>query len=150
MAVDTVASHAASALRESAALNEGAETLKNATDSLNRVTGECTAMCTDTMAAAMESGARTSQLMSELAKSYMEVCGASAVTMAEIGRESFTCRSPADIVALQKKAVQSFTETFAESNKVYGHIFATWSKAFEPLVARVADGPERLFSAMAD
>ncbi len=130
--------------------DEGMATLKQTGDSLNRVAGECMAICSDNMATAVESGTLAANLASQMGKVWMDAASCVATNMAEIGREAATCRTPADFVTVQKKAIDSMVETMTAANQMYSRIFATFGKAVDPLVARAADGPERMFRAFAD
>ena len=130
--------------------NEGAETAKRVGESAGQVGAECVSMCSDTMAAALDTATRTSQVLAGIGLSCFENYSASVAEMSEIGREAVTCRSPADVVNVQKKAMESVTRNLAAGGKLYVEMFGAWSKAFQPLLARTMDAPERLFRAVAD
>ena len=130
--------------------NEGVDTVKEVSESANHIAGEYTSMCSDTFAAALQSSSQVAQMMSDIGRTYADACACCVSTMAEISRDSMACRNPADMVALQKKSMDGFHAMFEVSAKVYGGIFAAWSKAAEPLVARMSDAPERMFRSVAD
>lgn len=129
---------------------EGSTTLSQANDSLQRIGAACLTVGSDHMAVLTETGALTGRLMTDIIKSYIDTLNYAAVTCAALGRDSLTCRTPADVVEFQKRALEGFTETYEASSKVYSHLFENVSAAFEPLMVRAADGPERLFRAFAD
>ncbi len=130
--------------------DEAMATLKQGTDAFGQVANECAAIYTGDIAAAIETGTQGAKLMTELTKSYFDTCSASATTLAEVGREAMTCRTPADFLELQKRASAGLNASIEATGKLYGGLFECWSKAFDPFVARVADGPQRLFRAFAD
>lgn len=129
---------------------EGAATFTQANDSLQRIGGAYMAISSDNMAALTEAGAQAGRLMTDMTKSYIDALSYAAVTYAGLGRDCLTCRTPADVVEFQKKAMEGFTETYEAVSKVYSNLFESFSTAFEPLMARSADGPERMFRAFAD
>jgi hypothetical protein len=130
--------------------NEAAETLKRTNDSLNQLASECAAICSADMAAAIETSTHGVELLTEMTRSYIDACTQAATNWAEIGRESLACRTPADFTNLQKRAVDSLNASFEVNGKLYKGLFESWSKSIDPFVARVADGPQRLFRAFAD
>ena len=129
---------------------EGAATLTQTSDSLKRIGAACMTVGSDNMAALTEAGTLAGRLMTDMTKSYIDAISYAAVTYAGLGRDCLTCRTPADVVEFQKKALEGFTETYEASSKVYSNLFEAFSTAFEPLMARAADGPERMFRAFAD
>ena len=130
--------------------NEGIETMKEASESATHIATEYTSMCSDTLAATLQSSTQVAHMLSDVGRTYADACACCASTMPEIARESFTCRTPGDFVNLQKKSMDGLNAVVEASAKVYGGIFAAYSKAFEPVVARMTDAPERLFRAVAD
>ena len=130
--------------------DEAIATLKQGSDALSQVANECAAIYTGDIAAAIESGTQGAKLMSELSKSYFDTCMASATTLAEVAREAMTCRTPTDFLELQKRAAAGLNASVEATGKLYGGLFECWSKAFDPFVSRVADGPQKLFRAFAD
>ncbi len=131
-------------------IDETTETVKRAGDSLNQIASEYAAICSDDIAAAIAAGSQGAKLFTELTRAYAEAVTASAQTCVEFGREAMSCRTPADIVTLQKRAVESLSESAEATARIYSGVFETWSKAVDPFVVRVADGPQRLFRAFAD
>lgn len=131
-------------------VNEATETLKRTRDSVTHVSGEYAAICSDTLAAAMETGSLTSKLLVEMNQTYMEACTGNLSAFAEISRDSLACRTPADLLALQQKAAEAVTASVNTTSKFYGGLFAVFSQAMDPLVARASHAPERLFKALAD
>lgn len=129
---------------------EGAATFVQASDGLKRISAACMTVGSDNIAALTEAGALAGRLMTDMTKSYIDAVSYAAVTYAGLGRDCLTCRTPADVVEFQKKALEGFTETYEASSKVYSNLFEAFSTAFEPLMARAADGPERMFRAFAD
>ncbi|MGN6363466.1 hypothetical protein [Asticcacaulis taihuensis] len=129
---------------------EGAATFVQASDGLKRMGAACMAVGSDNIAALTEAGALAGRLMTDMTRSYIDAVSYAAVTYAGLGRDCLTCRTPADVVEFQKKALEGFTETYEASSKVYSNLFEAFSTAFEPLMARAADGPERMFRAFAD
>ncbi|MGN6208506.1 hypothetical protein [Asticcacaulis sp.] len=129
---------------------EGAATFVQASDGLKRIGAACMTVGSDNIAALTEAGALAGRLMTDMTKSYIDAVSYAAVTYAGLGRDCLTCRTPADVVEFQKKALEGFTETYEASSKVYSNLFEAFSTAFEPLMARAADGPERMFRAFAD
>ncbi len=130
--------------------NEGIATFKEASESANHIAGEYTSMCSDTFATALQSGTQVASMMTDVGRAYADAFACYTTTLAEIARESMTCRTPADVVALQKKSMDGLNTMVEASAKVYGGMFAAWSKAAEPIVARISDAPERLFRAVAE
>ncbi len=131
-------------------VNEGAETAKRVGESAGQVGAECLTMCSDAISAAVDSATRTSEVIASLSKSCFDNYSATVAEMTEIGREAMTCRSPSDLVNLQQKTMASLTRSLDTSGKLYAEMFGAWSKAFQPLLLRTMDGPERLFRAVAD
>jgi len=131
-------------------VNEATETLKRTRDSVTHVSGEYAAICSDTLAAAMETGSLTSKRLVEMNQTYMEACTGTLSAFAEISRDSLACRTPADLLALQQKAAEAVTASVNTTSKFYGGLFAVFSQAMDPLVARASYAPERLFKALAD
>ena len=129
---------------------EGAATLTQTSDSLKRIGATCMTVGSDNIAALTEAGALAGRLMTDMTRSYIDAVSYTAVTYVGLGRDCLTCRTPADVVEFQKKALEGFTETYEASSKVYSNLFEAFSTAFEPLMARAADGPERMFRAFAD
>jgi hypothetical protein len=129
---------------------EGAATFVQASDGLKRMGAACMTVGSDNIAALTEAGALAGRLMTDMTKSYIDAVSYAAVTYAGLGRDCLTCRTPADVVEFQKKALEGFTETYEASSKVCSNLFEAFSTAFEPLMARAADGPERMFRAFAD
>jgi hypothetical protein len=130
--------------------DEAIQTLKRTSDSVQHIAGEGLAAYTDTLATLMQTGSQTSKLIMAMNKSYMDACSAVMINMAEIARECMTCRTPADVVDLQKKAMETMTDTVTSTGKLYSDTFTAFSSAVEPLVARTSDVPERMFRALAD
>lgn len=130
--------------------HEGAETVQRVGESTGKIGAECLTMCSDTVAAAVDTASRTSQVLAGIGLSCFENYSASVAEMAEIGREAVTCRSPADVVNVQKRAMESVTRSLEAGSKLYVEMFGVWSTAFQPLLARTIDAPERLFRAVAD
>jgi hypothetical protein len=131
-------------------IHETTETAKRASDSLNQIASECAAICSDDIAAAIETSSQSAKLFTELSRAYVEACTASAQTYVEIGREAMSCRTPADVVRLQKRAMEGLNESAEATARIYSGVFETWSKAMDPFVARITDGPQRLFRAFAE
>jgi hypothetical protein len=131
-------------------VDEALATLKQGSDAFSQVANECAAIYTGDIAAAIETGTQSAKLMTELTKSYFDTCAASATTIAEVSREAMTCRTPADFLELQKRATASLNASVEATGKLYAGLFEYWSKAFDPFVSRVADGPQRLFRAFAE
>jgi len=129
---------------------EGLATIREASESANHIAGEYAAMCSDTLAATLQSGTQVAHMLTDVGRTYADACACTASTLAEIARESVTCRSPNDVVALQKKSMDGLNAIVEATSRVYGGLFAAWSKAMEPVVARMSDAPERLFRAAAD
>jgi hypothetical protein len=144
------ASEASASDAISSVTNEATETLKRTHESLNQVASECAAICSDDMAAAIETSTRSIKFLTEMTQSYLDACTQSAAHWAEIGRESLACRTPADFINLQKRAIDSLNTSFEERGKLYQGLYESWSKSIDPFVARVADGPQRLFRTFAD
>lgn len=143
---DTATPH----LSEAYALDEASQTLKRTRDSLNRIANEAAACCSDTMSAAIESGAEASRRMQEVGGSIFTSYMGAVTTFTDLGRDTLTCRTPADAAALQKKTFEAFTATMDASSKFYDSLFNAWSQSMTPVVARAADTPERMFRAIAD
>lgn len=118
-------------------------------EALDHIAQTCMSVCSDNLEAALESGSRTSHLAADMGRSYIDVCSAFAVEMSEIARESLTCRSPSDVMALQDKALDVLGTTFDASRKVYGDLFAGYNRALEPVFERAMGGPERMLQAIA-
>jgi hypothetical protein len=131
-------------------VNEGAETAKRVGESAGLVGAECLTLCSDTLSAVVDSASRSSQVLAGIGLSCFENYSACVAEMSEIGREAVTCRSPADVVNVQKKAMESVSRSLEASGKLYLEMFGAWSKAYQPLLARTMDAPERLFRAVAD
>jgi hypothetical protein len=130
--------------------DEGVATLIQAKDSLNRVGGAFIAVTSNSLTAMFETGTLVGRLMTEMSKNYMDSINYTAITYAGLGRDCLACRTSADVVDLQKKAIEAFTETYESASKVYSDLFEAFSTAFEPLMVRSADAPERMFRAFAD
>jgi len=130
--------------------NEGVSTLREAGESANHIAAEYAAMCSDSLAATLQSGTQVANMLNEISRTYADACACTASTLAEIARESVTCRSPNDVVALQKKSMDGMNAIVEATFRVHGGLFAAWSKAMEPVVARLSDAPERIFRAVAD
>ena len=154
MSADTASSgrSAKSRLKDAPAypIHEATETVKRASDSLNQIASECAAICSDDIAAAIETSSQSAKLFTELGRAYVEAITTSAETYVEIGREAMSCRTPADIVRLQKRTMESLNGSAEATAKIYSDVFETWSKAVDPFVTRITDGPQRLFRAFAD
>lgn len=131
-------------------MDEGTTTLAQTNNSLNHIGGAYVAVTSDNMAAMIEAGALAGRLVTDMTKSYIDAISYAAVTYAGLGRDCLTCRTPADLVEFQKKAIEGFTETCESARKTYSNLFEGFSTAFEPLMRRSANGPERLFRAFAD
>ena len=125
-------------------------TLTNTRQSLNHMTGECLAINSDSLASAMASSSEVARLASEFGKSYMDVCGLAMGNFTAVSRQAMTCRTPEDLFRLQRKTFEGVGSTMEAVNKMYAGLFHAYSKALEPVISRVADGPERLFRAVAD
>jgi hypothetical protein len=130
--------------------DESVATLNQANESLSRIGGAYMAVSSDNMAALIEAATLSGRLATDMTKSYVDAMSLAAVNYAGLGRDCLTCRTPADVVELQKKAMEGFNESCEAVNKVYSNLFETFSAAFQPLMARSADGPERMFRAFAD
>lgn len=130
--------------------DEASQTLKRTGEAVNQMTGEALSCCSDTLAAALQAGTEASMLMSELSRAFLETCSATSLTFAEIMRESLACRTPADLALLQDKGMNALNGTLEASTKHYNDMFSAYSRALEPLMARAANAPERMFRAIAD
>lgn len=150
MSADNPSPRASRADRSAAADNEGAETLKRAGEGAGAVGAECLTMCSDQFTAALESATRLSQFTSGIGKACFDNYSAAFADMTEIGREALTCRSPADLVNLQKKSIESASRALEAGGKLSLELFGALSQALQPLLARTLDTPERLFRAIAD
>lgn len=131
-------------------IDEATATLAQTSNSLNRIGSAYVAVSSDNMAAMIEAGALAGRLMTDMTKSYIDALSYAAVTYAGLGRDCLTYRTPSDLVAFQKKAIEGFTETCESASKTYNNLFEGFSTAFEPLMRRSADRPEQLFRAFAD
>lgn len=129
---------------------EAITTVNQARDSLNQIAGGYMSVCSDTLAAAMESGSQTSRLAADMGRAYLDACGTAAANFAEIARDSLVCRSPVEAAALQKKAMDAFAGSFDATRKLYSDLFANYTRALEPLFTRTADIPERMMRAVTD
>ena len=119
-------------------------------ESFDQIARETVSCCSDTLTAAMQSGTRASHLVADLGRSYMDACTGAAATFAELAGDSMACRTPADMAALQKKSSEAANKLLEANIAMWSTLYGAWSKPFEPVVARAADAPERLFRAMAD
>lgn len=130
--------------------DERTATLTQTTDGLKRAGAAYMAVGSDNMSAIVEANGLMLKLMTDLARSQTDALSHAAVTYAGLGRDCLTCRTPADVVELQKKAVDSLRSTYDAAGQVYTNLFGAFSNAMQPLIARSADGPERMFRAFAD
>lgn len=133
-----------------AAGDEVTETLRRSGESLDHITREGLRCYTDAMAAAMQSGMETSRMFADLGGSHMNAFVTSATVAADIARDSLLCRTPLDVAALQKRGFEAANAATESSIKLCQDLYGAWSKAFQPVIARVADVPERMFQAIAD
>lgn len=130
--------------------DEGTTTLVQANDGAARIGAAFLTVGSDNLAAAIEANALCGRLITDMTKSSIDAVSNAAVTYAGLGRECLTCRTPADVIEFQKKAMEGITQTYVAATKLYSDLFESYSAAFEPLMARSADGPERVFRAFAD
>ncbi len=130
--------------------DEGTTTLAQANDGAARIGAAFLAVGSDNLAAAIEANALCGRLVTDMTKSSIDAVSNAAVTYAGLGREYLTCRTPADVIEFQKKAMEGATQTYVAATKLFSDLFESYSTAFEPLMARSADGPERMFRAFAD
>lgn len=130
--------------------DEVTQTIERSGESLDHIARETMSCCGDTLTAAMQSGTRASNLVAEVSRSYLDACTGVAATMAELAGDSMACRTPADVAALQKKTSEAASKMVEANIAFWSDLYGAWSKSVEPVVARVADAPERLFRALAD
>jgi len=130
--------------------DEVTQAIEQSGESLDHIARETMSCCSDTLSAAVQSGTRATQYAAELSRSYLDACAGAATTFAELAGDSLACRTPADIAALQKKSSEAAGKIFEANIALMSNLYGAWSKTFEPVVARAADAPERLFRAMAD
>jgi len=130
--------------------DEITQTIKRSGESLDHIARETMACCNDTFSAAVKSGVETSQLLSEATRTYFEACAGSAASAMQLARDSLACRSPADMLTLQKKTYESASALAEASVKLSSDLYAAWSKAVQPTLAQATDTPERMFRAFAD
>ncbi len=130
--------------------DEITQTIKRSGESLDHIARETMSCCSDTVTAAVNSGVEASQFLTEVTRSYLEACAGSAMSAMQLARESTACRTPADVLALQKKGYESVSALAEASVKLSSDFYAAWSKALQPALARVTDAPERMFRAFAD
>jgi len=130
--------------------DEVTQTIERSSEALDHIARATVSCCNDTLTAAMQSGTRASHLMADLGRSYMDACTNAASTFAELAGDGMSCRTPADFAALQKKSSEAANRMFEANIALWSDLYGAWSRTFEPVVARAADAPERLFRAMAD
>ncbi len=130
--------------------DEITETINRSGASLDHIARETLSCCTDTLAAAMNSGTEASHVLSAVSRSYMDACASSANTAMELARDSLACRTPADVLAFQKKGFEAGNAMFGASVKLCSDLYNAWSASLVPVLARVTDVPERMFRAVAD
>ncbi len=133
-----------------ARVDENLATLQQTGETIDHASAECRNIISDNIAAAVETGTLTSQLIAAFGKSYVEAYNTSMHTISEISRDAAACRTPADFAELQKRSMALFTGSFNANSKRCSDMFGIYTKALEPLVARAAFAPERLFKAVAD
>jgi hypothetical protein len=130
--------------------DEGTTTISQAKDGAARIGAAFLAVGSDNLAAAIEANALCGRLVTDMTKSGIDAVSNAAATYASLGRECLTCRTPADVIEFQKKAMEGATQTYVAATKLFSDLFESYSAAFEPLLSRSADGPERVFRAFAD
>lgn len=125
-------------------------TLAEAKESISHMSGESLAMAKDGLAATLACSAELTRLAGDFNKTQMEMWRGSAETFASVSRDAFSCRTPDDMLALQKRVSEQMAATMEATRKAYGGLFEGYAKAMEPFVASTAFAPQRLFRAMAD
>ncbi|EGF90026.1 hypothetical protein ABI_44530 [Asticcacaulis biprosthecium C19] len=132
------------------AADEINETIGRASDSLNQMSGECLALYADGLAATMAASDETSRRIDDIRKSSTEACLASVGRFTALSRDTLMCRTLADALTLQQRSLENLTDSVADASRIYCGLFEAWSHAVDPIVARAALGPQRLFRAFAD
>jgi len=130
--------------------DEVTQAIEQSGESLDHLARETASCCSDTLTAAMQSGTRASQYLADIGRSYFDACTETATTFAQLAGDGLTCRTPADFAALQKKSSDATSRLLEANMALWSNMYGAWSKTVEPVMARAADAPERLFRAMAD
>lgn len=132
------------------ALSDTTHLLSGANDSVNRITGETMKCLSDNLHTAMESANQASRSISEVSRSYLDSFSKVMNSWNELARESAACKTPEDLIDLQKKSVDPI-KTFVETSfRYYGDLFSAYVSAFQPMLTRSVESPQRLLRAMAD
>jgi hypothetical protein len=132
------------------ASDEMTQTINRSGEALDHIARETLSCCTDTLAAAMNSGSETSHLLSAVTRAYMDACTRSATTVMDLARDGMTCKTPADVLAVQKKGFEATHTMFEASTKLCSDLYDAWSQSLVPVLTRATDVPERMFRAVAD
>ncbi|MGN6423215.1 MAG: hypothetical protein ACTHLA_07900 [Asticcacaulis sp.] len=132
------------------ALSDTTHLLSGANESVNHITGEAMSCLSDNLNAAMESANQASRSVSEISKSYLDSFNGVMNSWNELAREGAACKTPEELIALQKKGFDPF-KTFVEASfRFYGDLFSAYVSAVQPMLTRSAESPQRLLRAMAD
>jgi len=132
------------------ASDEITQTINRSGESLDHIARETLSCCADTLTAAMNSGSETSHMLSAVTHAYVDACTRSATAVMDLARDGAACRTPADVLALQKKGFEATNTMFEASTKLCSDLYDAWSKSMMPVLARATDVPERMFRAVAD